>query len=268
MRACWFCREPVTEPDAGAEPEAGAEVAVVRAATAFPAAPLPPQPRPRVVSEAPAVVEDVEDRLVTTPDVPLVQDVPAPVPYTEPTVARRSVRVRWGRSLLLGLVGAVVVTAGALAFESLWTRHLPPDAEDVAMTRSSYPDVGAAVSHPSGWQIQETRRRVTFLSGEAARDRSTRGFRVSDTDIPYSRVDDQIEQLADRLLRYSPLETFADSVDGEPATVHVFVADDLRFEQWWIDRGKRTLRIDLWSRPADEHAPDLNRRIVDEIQVL
>ena len=189
--------------------------------------------------------------------------MPAPAAF-----ARSRPRVRWGRVVFVGLLGAAVLTIGALVYESLWIRYLPPDADDVALVRASYAGIGCAAGHPTGWRVQETKRRVTFLSGEVAKDRSTRGFRIARTDIPYDRVSDQIEELPDRLGSYTALDTFADSVDGEPATVHVFVADDLRFEQWWIQRDERTLRIDLWSRPADEDAPDLNERIVDSITLL
>jgi hypothetical protein len=269
MSACWFCREPVTEPDASNE------MAVARAATAFSSPPPPPAPAaaprpapavvpgPPVVHEPPPpVTEPIPSAIVGHVHVPVEG---APARQVFPVTGRR---VRWGRVVLIGLLFGVLLTAAALAYESLWIRYLPPDADDVALTRASYSDIGCAVAFPSDWQAQETKRRVTFLSGETAKDRSTRGFRVSETDVPYERVDDQIADLPDRLGSYTALETFSGSVDEKPATVHVFVADDLRFEQWWIDAGKRALRVDLWSRPADEDAPVLNRRLVESITLL
>jgi hypothetical protein len=177
-------------------------------------------------------------------------------------------RMRWGRVLVGGIVGAVVLTAGALAYEAVWIRDVPPPAGRVALTRASYSDIGCTLAYPSRWAVQETKRRVTFLSGESAKDRSTRGFRVASTDVPYARADEQIDGLEGRLGTYEGLDTFRREVDGERALVHVFIADDLRFEQWWIDQGKRTLRVDLWSRPADDHAPELNERLVGSIVLL
>jgi hypothetical protein len=116
--------------------------------------------------------------------------------------------------------------------------------------------------------VQETKRRVTFLSPDRVKDRSTRGFRVAVTDIPYSRADEQIAQLPDRLGSYTALETAAREIDGKRALVHTFIADDLRFAQWWVARGKGTLRVDLWSRPADDDAPALDERIVRSIELL
>ena len=215
---------------------------------------FPPKPHPAAVP-AHAVHEM---RMVHTEEVPVVV-LPGP---------HASGQVRWGRVVLLGVIGAVLLSAGALAYEAMWTRHLPPPPDRVALTGASYADIGCALSYPTGWTVQETKRRVTFLSGETAKDRSTRGFRVSSTDIPYSRADDQIDGLGDRLGSYEALETFRREVDGERALVHVFIADDLRFEQWWVDRGKRTLRVDLWSRPADDDAPELNERLVRSIVLL
>ena len=271
MRACWFCREPVTEPDPSQQ------MAVARAAAAFAGPPPPVQPsRAQPLPSPPVVVTTQEPERVVVQEPPVEAPVVheplrAPVAYApEPVVlARRDPRrVRWGRVVVLGLAGAVVLTVGALAYESVWTGYLPPDAKDVSLVRGSYPDVGCAVGRPDGWTVQQTKRRVTVLSGELAKDRSTRGFRIARTDIPADHVEDQIEQLPDRLGSYNAIETYADSVDGVAATVHVFVADDLRFEQWWVARGKHTLRIDLWSRPADERAADLNQRIVDSVELL
>ncbi len=176
--------------------------------------------------------------------------------------------MRWGRVIGLGIVFGVVLTAGALAYESVWIRYLPPPPERIALSRASYADVGCAVARPAGWTVQDTKRRVTFISADIVKDRSTRGFRVSATDIPYARADDQIAALPDRLGSYEALDTSHREVDGERALVHTFVGDDLRFEQWWIDRGKRTLRVDLWSRPADDDAPALNERIIRSIELL
>ena len=257
MEACWFCREPITEP------ESAQDMAVVRAAAASAsrpvvvaaAAPSPPPPAP-------------EPEPVTAPVNVAPRAAVHPVAVAVADPLRRSRRVRWGRAVVLGIVFGVLLTAGALAYESVWIRYLPPPPERIALSRASYSDLGCAVARPAGWAVQETKRRVTFLGGESAKDRSTRGFRVSATDIPYDRADDQVAELADRLGSYEPLDTVRREVDGERALVHTFIADDLRFEQWWIDRGKRTLRIDLWSRPADDDAPALNERIVRSIELL
>lgn len=251
-------------------------MAVARAAAAFawqpppPAVPAPSAPAadvvPDVLRDDPAPVTPTAQ--IPPPTVPLQAPVAAVTAPAAPLIVRTRRHVRWGRSIVLGVVAGVLLTAGALTYEAVWIRYLPDPPDAIAMTEASYEEIGCTVSYPVGWRVTETKRRVTFLSGEAVKDRSTRGFRVSETDIPFARVNDQIEQLPDRLVSYAALETFADSVDGEPATVHVFVADDLRFEQWWVERGKRTLRVDMWSRPADEDARELNERIVDEIELL
>ena len=116
--------------------------------------------------------------------------------------------------------------------------------------------------------MTETKRRITIVGEDAVAERSLRGIRAVVTDVRFKRVPSEIGRLADRLGSYRAIRTTRGKVGGERAVQHVFVVDDLRFEQWWVEDGKRTLRIDLWSRPADDAAVEQNRRIVASVRLL
>jgi hypothetical protein len=183
-------------------------------------------------------------------------------------VRRPRARVRWGRTFFVGILLGLLATGGALAYEATWIRDVPQPPDTVTLERTAFSAIGCSIAYPAAWTVEKTKRRVTILSREVAKDRSTRGLRASATDVAFKHVGSEISRLVDRLGSYRAIDTTRKTVDGQAAVVHVFIADDLRFEQWWIDRGKTTLRIDLWSRPADDNAPQLNARIVRSVDLL
>jgi hypothetical protein len=258
MDACWFCREPVTEP------REVQEAAVARAAVAVAPAPV-----------APAVQQVVPARRASMPPPPpspaaaAPQRQPVEEAHPAPGIVvvrhRPTKRLRPARVIVLGAILGVVLTVGALAWEATWIRAVPASPSGVELIPASFESVDVAVSYPSGWAVAETSRRVTFLSDDADGERSYRGFRVTRMDVPFKKVQKQIDDLDDRLTGYRALSTDRTEVDDERAVAHAFVADDLRFEQWWIDRGERLVRVDLWSRQADDDAPALNERLVRTI---
>jgi hypothetical protein len=177
--------------------------------------------------------------------------------------------LRPGRVVLVGLFLAVLATAGALTWEATWIRSVPPPSDRVALTSGGFPACSCSFSYPASWTVTETKRRVTVVGDDAAAERSLRGVRAVRTDIAFKRAGAEIDRLSERLASYRAIRTSRGLVvAGEPAVVHVFITDGLRFEQWWVDTGKRTLRIDLWSRPADDEAVEQNERVIASVKLL
>ena len=263
MDACWFCHEPVSEP------EDAQEVALARAASAS---------APHV--DVPAPVQTV----VLPPDTTHVRAEPAhvaegfrpaPAPVASPHAHRPSVargrspnRVRKGRVFLLALLLGIAAAAGAAAWEASSTRHVLPEARSIRFSTTTLDGVGCTVSHPDEWTLEEAKRHAAFLSDERNGDLSLRGFRITRTAFPMDDVNDELIEQEGKFRTYEILTTERTTLDGRDAIKHVFLGDDLRFEQWWVRRDKRTtLRIDLWSRPADDIAPDVDERIVSSLDV-
>ena len=145
-----------------------------------------------------------------------------------------------GRVVLIGLVCGVLLDGRRARVRVTWIRYLPRARRRRGADPTRRSATSAAPSHTRrAGRSRTTKRRVTFLSGES-------GEGPVDSRVPRqrrrtsrsTRVDEEIDELPDRLGSYTSLETFSDRSTAKPATVHVFVADDLRFEQWWIDRGR------------------------------
>lgn len=264
MDACWFCREPVTEPDEVQE------VALARAATASPPSMDVPAPAQAVAVLPPQTTSARADQTYVRSEPVRPAPVVSRPPQRSGSAARRRSpnRVRKRRVFLLALVLGVLAAAGAAAWEASSTRNVPPDARSIGFRSTALNDVGCTVSHPDDWTLEEAKRHATFLSDERNGDLSLRGFRITRTAFPMDEVNDQLVEQEDKFGTYEILSTERTTLDGRDAIRHVFLGDDLRFEQWWVRRDKRTtLRLDLWSRPADDIAPDVNERIVSSLNV-
>lgn len=249
MDECWFCQEPVTEPQ---EPERLTAVTpIASVATVERASVATTQAAPIVVDSAPVVHEPES----APPVVPL-RGVRSPN-----RVRKRRVVVR---SVLVGILAA----AGAAAWEASSTRNVPPAVESVRFSSASLEGVGCDVSYPEDWRRDEAKRHASFLSDERDGDLSLRGFRVTRTAVPLGAVRDQLAEQEDKFRTYEAISTEDASVDEQRTIRHVFLGDGLRFEQWWVKRDKRsTIRLDLWSRPADDDALEINARIVRSLDV-
>ena len=232
MDACWFCREPVDEaPSTGEFPVASSTDH--RAAT---------------TTAPPRISHDL--RTVSTP---------GPI---------ASSRFRTDRVIVRALFLGVLLTIGLLAFEGTSTRFAPPAPSRVVLERHDFERFGFSIEVPSNWTPSETGFRAELRGPERIGGRATRGVHAIVPASPFSDVSKQIARGRDaRPDHYRGISTERRRVDGALAVRNVFVSDDLRKEQWWIDRGSRMLRIEFWSRAADDDAPEINERMIRSVRL-
>ena len=254
MDVCWFCQEPVTEPEE-AEP--------LPAVT--PIASVATVERPSVATQAAPVVVHSEP----VPSEP-VHHTPIAHPQSPPPVRRvlSPNRVRTGRVFVRSLLVGILAAAGAAAWEASSIRNVPPPIAAVRFSSISLEGVGCDISYPNDWDVEEAKRLASFLSDDRRGELSLRGFRVTQTAVPLAEVDDQLIEQVDKFRTHDVMSTQRTSLDSRDAVKHIFLGDDLRFEQWWVERDRRsTIRLELWSRPADDDALVVNARIVESLDV-
>jgi hypothetical protein len=267
MDVCWFCQEPVVEPEEHDPLPAVSSSATLTATSVARAA---------VASTTFAVErpEPVETPLHVPghvqPD-PAIPPAPVVAASPPPATARRlrpASRVRKRRVLVLAVVFGTITAAGAVAWEASSRRNVPAPAGSVRFSSASLDGVGCDISYPDEWRLAEAKRHASFLSDERNGDLSLRGFRVTRTAIPLTDVRDEVVAQEAKFDTHEILSTEDATVGGRRAIKHIFLGDELRFEQWWVQRDKRsTIRLDLWSRPADDDALAVNARIVDSLDV-
>jgi hypothetical protein len=205
---------------------------------------------------------------VVAPPPPPQPFAPLPRPVVRPVVPRRH-RVSAGRVLMEGIVTAFLLTFGMLMLEAFIPKYTSTSPVAATLERRAFTGLGFAISHPSGWQVTETANGVTFRSGERAGGRSTRSFVVDPGQIAFKDVKEEGEHIDDgRFSDHVVLTSGAQTRGGKRAYTRVVAAEGLRFEQWWIDRGKVSLRIEFRSRGADDDAPAINTRIIDTLELL
>jgi hypothetical protein len=230
MDSCWFCREPVEEAAATGE---------------FPVA---SGTRVATSTAPPRVVRDV--RTVAAPP------------------ADAGTRVRADRVIVRGIFFGLLLTIGLLVFEGTSTRFAAEAPSRLALERHDFERFGFSISAPRSWTPSETGFRAELRAPERIGGRPSRGVHAILPASSFEDVSAQIDRGRNaRPDHYRGISTDSDSVDGAAAVVTVFVSDDLRKEQWWIERGDRMLRIEFWSRAADDDAPELNERMIRSVRL-
>jgi hypothetical protein len=197
-------------------------------------------------------------------------DETVPVEPLRPPAARvRRPRRKRGAVVLTGVVAALLIAVGLLAFEAFIPKYTSTTVAVSTLDRRTFPDLGFSIAHPEGWTVVEDRYGVSFYSGERAGKASTRGFRVEQIDIAFKNVkNDAVRIDRDRYRALELLSTARGTTRaGEDAYKRVVVADDLRLEQWWIDRNEDVLRLEFWSRLADDEASAVNERLVKTLEL-
>ncbi len=208
--------------------------------------------------------------IAARPPAPTSALAPAPV-VSEPThlLPYDHGHFRTGRVLLQGFFTAALIAIGMLALETFMPRYTSTTPAVERLQRQAFDDLRFSIAFPAGWDVVEDRYGVSFYSPERAGRASTRGFRVEAIDAPFKEAKDEASRIdRDRFPEHQVLGTARGRTrSGEDAYKRVLSADDLRLEQWWIEQGKRMLRLEFWSRLADDDASDVNGRIVKTLEL-
>lgn len=221
-----------------------------------------------------------EQTVVVTSPVPLPHVVPPPsvahdydVVYRPPPAARPS-SIRFGRLLVIGLVSGLIVALGLVALEFFGPRLRGTLPDQVRLERKAFSDF--AISVPEGWDVREerigSRPAVNILEpagGDDAAGLSEFHIVLEKESLAVAR------KLAD--LRAPPsAQNYQEinivdgiRIDGLKAFRHMYTDDDQYVEQWWIERGEETYRIEFSSPVARrEESALLNVRIARSFDVL
>ena len=168
-----------------------------------------------------------------------------------------------------GIVAAFLLTFGMLMLEAFMPKYTSTSPVSSTLERREFVDLGFTVGYPSGWQVAETARGVTFRSGERAGSRSTRGFVVVPEEITFSEVEAEAELVdSRRFTEYVVLASGPQTLAGQRAHRRLVAAEGFRIDQWWIEHGNSTVRVEFRSRGADDDAAAINARILDTLDLL
>jgi hypothetical protein len=208
------------------------------------------------------------------PAVPQTHYAHEPEYYPSPAyyAARPRRRHRFLRFLLIGLLSGVLVAAALVGLE-LATRgpgNAPPDR--IALVRHDYPAAGYSVEVPDGWRVRHVtvggRPVNSFIDPKQTPDgHRRRGLNVSTDQRPLETMVKLLKTEAGSTAN----ETYTAglSVGGRQAVRLAVDADDLHFDRWWVDNGKRTWRIEFYSTLGlQEETSVLEDRIIDSFVVL
>jgi hypothetical protein len=200
-----------------------------------------------------------------------------PVPheweYTYAPAPARPTGIRFGRLLLIGLISGLLVALGLVAIEFFGPRLRGTLPDQVPLERQTFETMEFAIGIPRGWEVRNeklgSRSAVTVLEPAGAGDSAgLREFQIvaEKQSIVGARVN-----AATRLPPSGVEIRIVDgiSLDGRKAFRHLYIVDDEYREQWWIERGKGTYRLEF-SAPASrrEEASLLNVRIARTFDVL
>lgn len=200
---------------------------------------------------------------------PAAQPPAAPHSVAQPRVPRsgtlpRRHRVSAGRVVFEGVTAAFFLTVGLLAIEAFMPKFTSTTPVVTALDERTFPELGFSITYPRGWRVEETRKVAAFRSADPAR-----GFRVGGVGLEFDDVKKGSEKLdRARFREHEVLDTGRGKHGGAGAYKRVLSVEGLRVDQWWIERDDGTLRLEFWSRLADEEAPAIDARIVETLDLL
>lgn len=221
-----------------------------------------------------------EQTVVVAAPVPLPQVVPPPpvsydydVVYRPASVTRPS-GIRFGRLLAIGLAAGLIVALGLLLLEFFGPRLRGTLPDQVHLERQAFSNF--AISVPEGWDVRQdeigSRPAVSVLEPAGADDVAG----LSEFHIVLEKESFAVaRKLAD--LRAPPSARNYEEInivdgiriDGLKTFRHMYTDDDEYVEQWWIERGDGTYRIEFKSPVARrEESALLNVRIARSFDVL
>jgi hypothetical protein len=171
------------------------------------------------------------------------------------------------------VVALVLAGAVACSSEPQIRETIPPalGTSPVALVELAYGDLGFTLSVPSGWQ--ESRRtveegRTGVLHFDPATGTAQRPRRAVDVIVEIAALPDVRRGVVDifskRFKEYRQIRIVDGlTLSGRSAFRHEFLAEGLRYDQWWIERTGGTFRITFWA-PIEEFpgAGALNDQII------
>lgn len=216
----------------------------------------------------PAPAPDVTAQVQPVGTVRRVRVVPAPVVGGS--------KVRFGRLVIIGLVGGVLVTVGLVALEVFvpeWRGTLP---DQVKLVREAFPDQDFAINVPEGWDVRNEDvdgkpAVAVFEPVGAADDDRLRRFNIVGVNRAFDRARALAEDRAPASARdYEEIDiTDGLRLDGRRAFRHRYTDGDEYREEWWVQRGDGTHRIEFASPVARrEESAILFVRIARTFDVL
>jgi hypothetical protein len=226
----------------------------------------------------PAAEQTRQEAVVAPATTMVYEEAPVvrpPLELPSRTVRPRN-KFRPGRVLGVGMVIGVLLTAALLVLDTFDPYLHGALAERVHLVRESFPDMHFAIRVPSGWDVKADTLRgrpaAIMQEPESGRGEGHRGFRVVlDTrsfNALRKRVDEKVPDRATQQFRD------IDVIDGlrvadRKAFRHRYVDGDEYWEEWWIERGKQTYRMEFWSplRMREESA-ELWVRIARTFEVV
>ena len=127
-----------------------------------------------------------------------------------------------------------------------------------------------SVDVPLRWEFVVGDPRTAVFTDPDQPD-SSHGMRVIAANESLAKAHADLKKLdGDLVSSYRPIRTVTGiEVGGRPAFRHDFTGDGTAVEQWWVQRGKGTFRIDLFARPdLAEETQELDERIVSTFREL
>ena len=224
-------------------------------------------------AEASILRETVETEYGATGTEPVaVVHTPAPVTDPDPMTQvvavgtrRRNVtripahvdtrrRVRFGRLVLVGFVAGVLVAIGLVALEVFVPEWRGTHPDKVKLVRESFPDKDFAISVPEGWDVRNEDVDgkpgvAVFEPVGAAEDDRLRRFNIVGITRSFDRARELAEDRAPASARdYEEIDiTDGLRLDGRRAFRHRYADGEEYREEWWVQRGEGTHRIEFAS---------------------
>jgi hypothetical protein len=167
-------------------------------------------------------------------------------------------RLRIG-SRLIGVMAIALIAASCSGGAKIDETQPSATQTGLPLHETSYPDLGFNISVPGSW----TERKHSVeggliavlhfdpLSGDPAKPK-----RGVDVIVEKAQIADVRRGVVDifsrRFTEYRQIRLVDDiTVDGKPAFKHEFLAEGLRYDQWWVSRDGGSYRITCWG-PINE----------------
>jgi hypothetical protein len=188
-----------------------------------------------------------------------VLEAPPVVAVAPPHIVKRK-RHRVRRFVLWPIVVAVVLVAAMLAFEMTRPRPAVVDASTTLLHEQVLPRA-FSVEVPLRWEFITDPSGATFTDPDEPN--ASVGVRVVAMKESLAQARRSLAKIdRDLVAGYRPMRTRTTMVDGRPAFRHDFVGEDSVVDQFFVQRGQQTFRIDFYM-PAD--LADAYRPVDDRI---
>lgn len=252
MHACPRCWEVIEHP------AIVTEASLLYEATGTEPVAVAHAPAP-ALEQATAVVHASEQpaAFVYAPDQTAhIVSLPASVDQLWAVPSRRSRRqgIRFGRLVLVGVVGGLFVAVGLIALEAVAPELQGTQPDKIRLVREGFPDLDFGIGVPEGWDVRnedvDSKPGVAvFEPVGSADDERLRRFNVVGVDRTFARARELAGRSAPASARdYEEIDIIDGlRLDGRPSFRHRYGDGDEYREEWWVQRGNGTYRIEFTS---------------------